>query len=127
VPVVRHRERGGGGVYTSIFPNSGILQTAYYGEAGPRPAGTVMTVTFELDGRRFVALDGGPQFTFSEAISGSTSRRSRRPPPRRRERPGQRAMAGSPAGSSTRTDRMRTATTIAPKANTPAATQKATV
>jgi predicted 3-demethylubiquinone-9 3-methyltransferase (glyoxalase superfamily) len=55
--------------YTSIFPNSRILSTTHYGEAGPRPAGTVLTVDFELDGQKFVALNGGPQFTFSEAIS----------------------------------------------------------
>ena len=55
--------------YTSVFPNSKILEVARYGEAGPRPAGTVMVVSFELDGRKFVALNGGPQFTFSEAIS----------------------------------------------------------
>jgi predicted 3-demethylubiquinone-9 3-methyltransferase (glyoxalase superfamily) len=55
--------------YTSVFPNSRIVDVARYGEAGPRPAGTVMTVTFELDGQRFVALNGGPEFTFSEAVS----------------------------------------------------------
>jgi len=55
--------------YTSVFPNSRIVDVARYGEAGPRPAGTVMTVDFELDGRPFVALNGGPQFTFTEAIS----------------------------------------------------------
>jgi predicted 3-demethylubiquinone-9 3-methyltransferase (glyoxalase superfamily) len=55
--------------YTSIFPNSRIVETAYYGSAGPRPEGTVMTVEFELDGQRFIALNGGPEFTFSEAIS----------------------------------------------------------
>jgi len=55
--------------YTSVFPNSRILDVARYGEAGPRPAGTVMTVSFELDGHRFLALNGGPEFTFSEAIS----------------------------------------------------------
>ena len=55
--------------YTSVFPNSRILDVSRYGEAGPRPAGTVMTVEFELDGRRFVALNGGPDFTFNEAIS----------------------------------------------------------
>jgi predicted 3-demethylubiquinone-9 3-methyltransferase (glyoxalase superfamily) len=55
--------------YTSVFPNSRILDVAHYGEAGPRPAGTVMTVSFELDGKKFVALNGGPEFTFSEAIS----------------------------------------------------------
>ena len=55
--------------YTSVFPNSRIVSTAYYGSAGPRPEGTVMTVEFELDGLRFVALNGGPDFAFSEAIS----------------------------------------------------------
>jgi predicted 3-demethylubiquinone-9 3-methyltransferase (glyoxalase superfamily) len=55
--------------YTSIFPNSKITDIARYGSAGPRPEGTVMTVAFELDGQKFVALNGGPQFTFSEAIS----------------------------------------------------------
>jgi len=55
--------------YTSIFPNSRITHVARYGEAGPRAAGTAMTVSFELDGKEFVALNGGPGFTFSEAIS----------------------------------------------------------
>ena len=55
--------------YVSVFPNSRIVDVTHYGEAGPRAAGTVMTVTFELDGQRFVALNGGPDFTFSEAIS----------------------------------------------------------
>jgi predicted 3-demethylubiquinone-9 3-methyltransferase (glyoxalase superfamily) len=55
--------------YTSVFPNSKITQVARYGSAGPRPAGTVMTVSFELDGVRFLALNGGPQYAFSEAIS----------------------------------------------------------
>src|SRR5438132_325745 len=55
--------------YTSIFPNSKITEVARYGSAGPRPEGTVMTVSFELDGQEFLALNGGPQFTFSEALS----------------------------------------------------------
>jgi predicted 3-demethylubiquinone-9 3-methyltransferase (glyoxalase superfamily) len=55
--------------YTSVFPNSRITEVARYGEAGPRPAGTVMTVSFELDGKPFLALNGGPEFSFSEAIS----------------------------------------------------------
>jgi len=55
--------------YTSIFPNSKILDISRYGAAGPRPEGTVMTVSFELDGQKFLALNGGPQFEFSEAIS----------------------------------------------------------
>jgi predicted 3-demethylubiquinone-9 3-methyltransferase (glyoxalase superfamily) len=56
-------------LYTSVFPNSKILDIAYYGEAGPRDAGTVMTVSFELDGLKFTALNRGPHFTFSEAVS----------------------------------------------------------
>ena len=59
--------------YTSIFPNSRILKIARYTEAGfevhGRPAGTVMTVEFELDGQLFTALNGGPHFKFNEAIS----------------------------------------------------------
>lgn len=55
--------------YCSVFPNSRIRQVSYYGEAGPGPAGTVLTVDFELDGQPFTAINGGPQFTFSEAIS----------------------------------------------------------
>jgi len=55
--------------YTSIFPNSRIVDIAHYGEAGPRDAGTVMVVKFELDDQEFVALNGGPEFTFDEAIS----------------------------------------------------------
>ena len=55
--------------YTSVFPNSRIVEVTRYGSAGPRAEGTVMTVSFELDGRGFVALNGGPDFTFNEAIS----------------------------------------------------------
>jgi predicted 3-demethylubiquinone-9 3-methyltransferase (glyoxalase superfamily) len=55
--------------YVSVFPNSKINNVSYYGEAGPRPAGTVLTVDFELDGQPFTALNGGPEFTFSEAVS----------------------------------------------------------
>jgi predicted 3-demethylubiquinone-9 3-methyltransferase (glyoxalase superfamily) len=55
--------------YTSVFPNSKIRDIARYGSAGPRPEGTVMTVSFELDGQEFVALNGGPDFKFNEAIS----------------------------------------------------------
>jgi predicted 3-demethylubiquinone-9 3-methyltransferase (glyoxalase superfamily) len=57
------------GFYTSVFPNSRIVAVARYTEAGPREAGTVMTVEFELDGNRFVGINGGPQFTFDEAVS----------------------------------------------------------
>ena len=55
--------------YTSIFKNSRITNTMYYTEAGPRPAGTVLTVAFELDGQEFIAINGGPHFKFTPAIS----------------------------------------------------------
>jgi len=55
--------------YTSIFENSRILGIARYGDAGPGPKGSVMTVAFELDGQKFTALNGGPQFKFTEAVS----------------------------------------------------------
>jgi predicted 3-demethylubiquinone-9 3-methyltransferase (glyoxalase superfamily) len=55
--------------YTSIFQNSKIGNVVRYGEAGPGPKGTVMTATFRLDGQEFIALNGGPQFKFTEAIS----------------------------------------------------------
>jgi predicted 3-demethylubiquinone-9 3-methyltransferase (glyoxalase superfamily) len=55
--------------YTSVFPDSKVLEVTRYGPAGPGEAGAVMTVSFELDGERFVALNGGPQYTFTEAIS----------------------------------------------------------
>ncbi len=55
--------------YTSIFKNSRVCQVTRYGSAGPRPEGMVMTVAFELDGQEFIALNGGPEFTFNEAIS----------------------------------------------------------
>ncbi len=56
-------------LYVSVFPRSRITQTTRYGEEGPGPKGTVMTVAFELDGQEFVALNGGPQFSFTQAIS----------------------------------------------------------
>jgi predicted 3-demethylubiquinone-9 3-methyltransferase (glyoxalase superfamily) len=55
--------------YVSIFPNSRILKIARYGEAGPGPRDTVMTVSFEINGQQFTALNGGPKFGFTEAIS----------------------------------------------------------
>jgi predicted 3-demethylubiquinone-9 3-methyltransferase (glyoxalase superfamily) len=55
--------------YVSIFPNARIVKTSRYGDAGPLPKGTVLTVVFELEGQRFMALNGGPLFKFSEAIS----------------------------------------------------------
>ena len=57
------------GFYTSVFKNSRIVSVARYPEGGPGPAGTVMTVEWELDGQRFVGINGGPQFTFDEAVS----------------------------------------------------------
>ena len=55
--------------YVSIFPNSKIIGVATYTDVGPGPSGSVMTVDFELDGKPFIALNGGPLFKFSEAIS----------------------------------------------------------
>ena len=55
--------------YTSVFKNSKITDVSRYGEGAPVPAGTALTVAFELDGRPFTALNGGPQFQFNEAIS----------------------------------------------------------
>jgi predicted 3-demethylubiquinone-9 3-methyltransferase (glyoxalase superfamily) len=55
--------------YTSVFPNSRIVSVARYPEGAPREAGMVMTVEFELDGQRVVGINGGPEFTFDEAVS----------------------------------------------------------
>ncbi len=55
--------------YTSIFPNSSIGEITHYIEGSPGPAGTVQTVNFTLDGQPFTGINGGPQFTFSEAVS----------------------------------------------------------
>ena len=55
--------------YTSVFEGSRIVEVTHYGSAGPREEGLVMTVTFELAGQEFLALNGGPEFTFEEAIS----------------------------------------------------------
>ncbi|CAN7354365.1 VOC family protein [Phenylobacterium sp. LjRoot225] len=56
-------------LYATVFPNSRICDVTRYGPAGPGPEGQAMTVVFELDGLRFTALNGGPHFQFSEAIS----------------------------------------------------------
>ena len=56
-------------LYTSVFPNSKVVQVTRYGSAGPRTKGTVMTVEFELNGQSFVALNGGPGHPFSDALS----------------------------------------------------------
>ena len=55
--------------YCGIFRNSKVKQVSHYGEAGPGPKGSVMTVAFELDGREFLALNGGPVFQFNHAVS----------------------------------------------------------
>jgi predicted 3-demethylubiquinone-9 3-methyltransferase (glyoxalase superfamily) len=55
--------------YCSIFPNSKITAVAHYPEGAPRPAGEVMTVAWVLDGQEFMAINGGPQFKFDEAVS----------------------------------------------------------
>ena len=55
--------------YTSVFPNSRVVRVTHYTEGAPREAGMVMTVEFELDGQRFVGINGGPEFKFSEAVS----------------------------------------------------------
>ncbi|MDQ3940949.1 MAG: VOC family protein, partial [Actinomycetota bacterium] len=55
--------------YTSIFKESEIVNVSHYGDAGPRPAGMVLTVTFRLHGQEYIALNGGPEFKFNEAIS----------------------------------------------------------
>jgi len=55
--------------YTSIFKNSKILTVSRYGDAGPGPKGSVMVVSFQLEGQQFTALNGGPRFKFSEAFS----------------------------------------------------------
>jgi predicted 3-demethylubiquinone-9 3-methyltransferase (glyoxalase superfamily) len=55
--------------YTSAFPNSKITSTRRYGEAGPGEEGSLMTATFELDGQEFMALNGGPSFTFGQGFS----------------------------------------------------------
>ena len=55
--------------YTSIFKHSKVVAVSRFGEAGPRPAGMVLTATFELEGQEFVALNGGPEYSFTPAIS----------------------------------------------------------
>lgn len=55
--------------YVSVFKNSSIGRVKRYGDAGPGPKGSVMSVEFQLDGQDFIALNGGPQFTFTPAVS----------------------------------------------------------
>ena len=56
-------------LYTSVFPNSRVTSTRRYGDAGPGPKGSLMTAAFELDGQEFMALNGGPSFSFAQGIS----------------------------------------------------------
>jgi predicted 3-demethylubiquinone-9 3-methyltransferase (glyoxalase superfamily) len=64
-----HQAEEAASFYTSIFPNSKIVKVIRYGKNSPGPAGSVMTVEFQLEGQTFVALNGGPVFKFTEAIS----------------------------------------------------------
>jgi len=64
-----HQAEEAANFYASIFPNSRIVKVVRYGPAGPGPTGSVMTVEFQLEGQTFVALNGGPIFKFTEAIS----------------------------------------------------------
>jgi predicted 3-demethylubiquinone-9 3-methyltransferase (glyoxalase superfamily) len=59
--------------YVSVFPNSKVLDVSRWGPAGPGPEGAVMTVSFDLDGQTLVGLNGGPNYTFNEAVSFSVS------------------------------------------------------
>lgn len=64
-----HQAEEAANFYTSIFPNSKVTSVARYGDAGPGPKGSAMTVNFQIEGQEFIALNGGPQFKFTEAIS----------------------------------------------------------
>jgi predicted 3-demethylubiquinone-9 3-methyltransferase (glyoxalase superfamily) len=64
-----HQAEDAANFYVAIFPNSKIVKVSRYGEGGPGPAGTAMTVEFQLEGQTFIALNGGPHFKFTEAVS----------------------------------------------------------
>lgn len=64
--------------YVSIFENSEIVSVVRYGDTGPAPKGTVMIITFQLDGQEFIALNGGPTFHFTEAVSFSVDCKTQR-------------------------------------------------
>ena len=64
-----HQAEEAANFYTSLFKDSKIVSISRYGEGGPGPQGAVMTVNFQLEGQDFIALNGGPEFTFSPAIS----------------------------------------------------------
>jgi predicted 3-demethylubiquinone-9 3-methyltransferase (glyoxalase superfamily) len=64
-----HQAEEAAALYTSIFPNSKVTEVQRYPEGAPGPAGEVMVVRFQLDGKEFTALNGGPHFTFNESVS----------------------------------------------------------
>ena len=64
-----HQAEDAAGFYVSVFDDARVLDVARYGEGGPGPAGQAITVRFEIDGRTFTALNGGPAFTFNESVS----------------------------------------------------------
>jgi len=64
-----HQAEEAANFYVSVFGNAKILRTVRYGEEGPGPKGTIMTIEFRIEGQEFVALNGGPAFTFSQATS----------------------------------------------------------
>lgn len=69
VPVVRYAAEEAAKFYTSVFRNSKIVSVSHYGDGMPMPRGTAMTVAFEIEGQKFTALNAGPQFKFTEAVS----------------------------------------------------------
>ena len=64
-----HQAEEAANFYVSVFKNSKILSVSRYGEGAPRPAGTAMIINFQIDGQDFMALNGGPEFKFTEAVS----------------------------------------------------------
>jgi predicted 3-demethylubiquinone-9 3-methyltransferase (glyoxalase superfamily) len=87
--------------YAATFENSRVVELSRYGAAGPGPAGSVMSATFVLDGQEFIALNGGPHFKFSEAISFFISCDSQAEVDRLWERLSEGASQGDAAGSKT--------------------------
>ena len=74
-----HQAEEAAKLYVSVFKNSRIRNVTRYGQAGPGPTGSVMTVTFELDGQEFVALNGGPHFNFTDGVGNAFRRWRERP------------------------------------------------
>jgi predicted 3-demethylubiquinone-9 3-methyltransferase (glyoxalase superfamily) len=73
-----HQAEEAANFYVSVFPNSRIVGTTRYGEGGPGPKGSVMTVVFQLDGQEYIALNDGPHFKFTEAVSFSVDCKTQR-------------------------------------------------